>query len=470
MTRKLPLMPNPDKVPACYFTKLDGNYLLTNDCGYHAFLEPRDFARFVNGNLKEGEVLRSDLESRGFIMDHLDFDEMSRVCRKTNLMDWKGPNVHVVAVTLRCNFKCGYCSSSARGIGEGRCDMTPETAKRVVDFIFATPSPELMIELQGGEPLLNWPVAKFVIDYARKKNESEKRKLHFSLISNFTFMNRPKLEFLISRGVSLCTSLDGPEFLHNKNRAGHKDVIYWLGTIRRLIKRGAPLEAPNAVCTVTRRSLACPEEIVNEFVRLGLERVQLGPLDPIGSAAGRWDEIGYTGKDFVNFYSRALDHIIRLNLKGRRVYEKGARIFLHRILKRERWRYPNIDALCRLAYDFNGDIYPCDEGRLLAEGGDNFFKMGNVRRDTYEKVLEHPAARMSFMTMSPEFQPFCSRCAFNPFCGISPTCHYAGQKNPWGHMPGSYRCEIYRGVFEILFCKLQNPRESRILKSWVGIT
>ncbi len=115
-------MAKSEKVADCRWRKIGGEYLLTNDGGRYVFLKPRDFNRFMNGGAAADPESRRELRSGGFIRDRLDFGEMSRMCREKNLMDWKGPNVHVVVVTLRCNFKCGYCSSSARGISRTGSD------------------------------------------------------------------------------------------------------------------------------------------------------------------------------------------------------------------------------------------------------------------------------------------------------------------------------------------------------------
>jgi sulfatase maturation enzyme AslB (radical SAM superfamily) len=48
-------------------------------------------------------------------------------------------------------------------------DMSKETAKKVVDTIFYTSNPSITIEFQGGEPLVNWDVIKFIVEYAEKK-------------------------------------------------------------------------------------------------------------------------------------------------------------------------------------------------------------------------------------------------------------------------------------------------------------
>lgn len=399
----------------------------------------------------------------------MDFAELSARARDRFLMGWGGPNLHVLAITGRCCGTCPYCSASSAGHTDPSLDMDLDTARKAVEFILSCPGPELTLELQGGEPLLNWDVLRFVVLFSKKLAESAGKKLHLSLITSFAVMDEGKLGFLIREGVSLCTSLDGPRDLHDRNRGkgSHALVARWLKRINTLRRNNRKIDPPNAVCTVTRRSLKRAKDIVDEFVRLGVERVQLGPLDPIGHARKRWDSIGYPPADFLTFYREALDRILKLRKGGAPVFEKGAMIFLLRILRQAHWRYPNVDVLCRLAYDRRGDIYPCDEARLLADAGDTAFRMGNVSDATYSGLLDHPVTRLSAAAVSAGAKPMCSRCAYDPFCRISPVIHYSAQGDPWGRLPESDRCAIHMGVFDALFERLSDPKTRDALVSFL---
>ena len=55
----------------------------------------------------------------------------------------------------------------------------------------------------------------------------------FSLVSNLSLMDDEKLAFLVDHGVQVCTSLDGPEALHNYNRKwsdgnAHAATVEWM--------------------------------------------------------------------------------------------------------------------------------------------------------------------------------------------------------------------------------------------------
>ena len=402
---------SPLRVAAHNARALGSSVLITNDIGEHAFLTAADYARYLAGRIENGDPLAvgtasaKGLLQKDFIRDQLDFSHQADRTVPRHLLDWKGPNVHTVVVTLRCNFKCLYCHASVVGVEQTDKDMTVETARQVVDLIFSSPNPVLMIEFQGGEPLLNWPVVKFIVQYAKEKNKLHKRALHFALISNFSLLDDEKINFLIAHGVSFCTSLDGPKDLHDKNRVylggnSHESVLSGLRKVVARKAAGEKVDTPNAICTITRHSLQRAPEIVDQLVSLGLERIQFGPLDPIGFAKRSWDTIGYTSAEFVKFYADALDYIIELNKKGVKAYEKMALIFMVRILEGGHWRFPNADGVARLAYNHDGSIYTCEEGRLLANEGDEFFKIGHASSSSFTSLLDHPTVRASLLASS----------------------------------------------------------------------
>lgn len=458
---------SPLKVAAHNARRLGSSVLITSDTGEHAMLEPAEYERYLAGALENEDLVRKD-----FIRDHHDFGHLLRRAVPRHLLDWKGPNVHTVVVTLRCNFKCVYCHASVVGAEQTGKDMTVETAKSVVDLIFESPSPTLMIEFQGGEPLLNWPVVKFIVHYAKEKNRHHKRALHFGLISNFSLLDDAKIDFLIANGVSFCTSLDGPKDLHDKNRVylggnSHASVLAGLRKVVDKKAAGSKTDTPNAICTVTRHSLGRAPEIVDQLVGLGLERIQFGPLDPIGFAKKSWDTIGYTSAEFVKFYADALDYIIALNKKGVKCYEKMTLIFMVRILEGGHWRFPNADGIARLAYNHDGGIYTCEEGRLLANEGDEFFKIGQAGESSFTDLLDHPTVRASLLASNMNAQPMCFQCAYNPFCSVLPVYNQATQDSVFGRMPDNGWCEKMMGLFDVVFTKLQDPEARKVLESWL---
>jgi His-Xaa-Ser system radical SAM maturase HxsB len=456
------------------FRRLDGKYLITNDFGRYRLLTDAEFQAFIAGTLDKTAPLYGRLAEDGFIRDRMDLDALAAGWGKRNRFLWQGPNLHVVVVTLRCNHRCLYCQASAGSMRDVGFDMSLETAEKVVNRIFESPSRSITIEFQGGEPLANWPVVEFIIDYARKKNLEAGKSLWLSLVSNLTLMDDAKLKFLLKNQVSICTSLDGPADLHNKNRlyAGgnsHAEVVGWFKKIAaKTSKKTFRIEA---LLTVTRYSLSRHKEIVDEYVRLGSRGVFLRSLSPLGLAHELWDRIGYTAEEFLEFYRKAFDYILAIN-KKKLFVEQTARIFLAKMLTDVDPNFLDVRSPCgagvgQIAYNFDGGVYTCDEGRMFARMGDESFRIGSVAEGTYQDTVSHPAVKALSVASLLDTQPDCSRCAYKPYCGVCPIQCYAEQGDIMGRMPTNTRCRIHKGIMDHLFEKLQDPGNEEIFRKWV---
>ena len=64
--------------------------------------------------------------------------------------------LHMFVVTLRCEHTCRYCQVSRQSTAESEFDMSEETAEAALELVFRSPSPQIKIEFQGGESLLNF--------------------------------------------------------------------------------------------------------------------------------------------------------------------------------------------------------------------------------------------------------------------------------------------------------------------------
>lgn len=446
-------------------------------------LSAQDFRAHVGGVLREDSQTFKGLEQKEFLRDRLDFQSMARAYEALNEHLWGAPTLHMLVLTLRCNQKCLYCHSSAVDPARTDMDMSLETARQAVDFILSTPSPSLMIEFQGGEPLLNWPVLRFVVEYAQERNKRSGKDLAISLVTNLTLMTEEKLDFLLDRGVAVCSSLDGPEDLHAQNRiflggSAHERVTYWLREIQKRYEagaagRGPKVWRPNALMTTTRFSLPRAREIVDQYVALGLEGMFLRPLSPVGFAKRVWGKIGYEPEEFIAFYREALDYILTLNERGTEFMEREAVILLTKILKGADPRYVDLrfpagGVLGCLAYNYDGSIFTTDEGRMADHEGDPMFRVGHVGESRVNDVVEHPTTRAYVAASVSDAQPLCDQCAYKPFCGTSPEFNYETQGTLWGRMPSNGHCRTSMGIFDILFEKLRDEKARRIFESWLA--
>lgn len=468
------------KVGFFRFKELDGGYLLTNDFGFFTFLEPGEFKDYLEGKLDKNSELHAKLMEEGFIKDASSLDRLVKRYADRNCTLLMGPNLHIIVVSLRCNTQCVYCQASSLPADCTDYDMDKKTAKKTVDLAFQSPSPVITIEFQGGEPLINWPVVKYIINYAKKKNKDlgpERKKLNMSMVTNFSLMTQDKLDFLVKNMVSLCTSLDGPEKLHTKNRPlpnlnSHKIVTDWIGKIKKIekerAKAGRAVYNLSALLTVTRDSLKQPKEIIDEYRKWDFEGIFLRPLSYLGNSAGEARErIGYSVEDFLEFWKESMEYIISINLKGEFFMERGCRIMLQKILTDRDPGFTDLRSPCGAAvgqvlYNHDGKIFTCDEGRMI---GDDTFVIGDVNESEYDDVVWNDKTKtMVNASMLENFS--CDLCVYKPYCGVCPVKNYALHGNLFPQMRNTEWCKLNTGQLNYLFEKMKDPAIKRIFESW----
>ena len=471
---------NYSKLAPFRFKKLDKDYLLTNEVGDYVFLTPEDFNNYLYGKLKKNSPKYQELSQKNFIRDKLNLNRfVKNYSQKYRYLFSQGPSLHIVVATLRCNHRCIYCQASPKDLKEKKFDLDLITAKRIVDFIFSVPNRAISIECQGGEPFLNWPALEYIFNYALTLNKTAKKDLVLTFVSNYTLLDESKVKFLLKRKVNLCTSLDGPEKIHNFNRRflngnSYQAVIQGIEKIQKAYKK-LPLSQQKeiqAVMTTSQYSLKYPREIVNEYLKLGLKTIFIRPMNSFCLRKETWQKFGYSVSEYINFYKTALDYIISLNLERKKIKERTAEIFLRKILTKDDPNFLELRSPCgagigQLAYNYNGDIFTCDEGRMLAAKGNFSFKLGNVREIEYPQLIQHPIIRTMALASCLDALPQCCHCLWKPYCGICPLYNYACYGNIFSQTINNDYCQINSQISQLIFERLKKKEIKSIFLNWL---
>jgi hypothetical protein len=132
-------------------------------------------------------------------------------------------------------------------------------------------------------------------------------------------------------------------------------------------------------------------------------------------------------------------------------------------------RSPAGTGLGALVYNYDGRVFASDEGRMLAETGDNTFELGRVETATYsslvlsDKLIELVASSLT------QCAPECADCVFEPHCGADPVYHHATQRDVVGIKPLSGFCARQKGIMTLLVDLLEHsPEDAAILRRWGG--
>jgi len=380
-----------------------------------------------------------------------------------------GTGLHIFVVTLRCDHACEYCQVSRQNSRSTEFDMSEANAFSALSIAFSSPNPAIKIEFQGGESLLNFDLIRFIVLKAKELNQIHKKNLAFVIATNLAMLEDHMIEFAGEHDIYFSTSLDGATALHNQNRArpGRNSWELTIDGIKRIrTKLGS--DRVSALMTTTAASLNYPEQIIDSYVEHGFEEIFLRYLSPYGHAIKTGSHAKYDNQRWMKFYFEGLNYIIELNKSGVNLTEAMASTYLKKMLTNEPTTFvdmstPTGAGLGALVYNYDGDVYSSDEGRMLKEMGDQTFKLGSVSTHNYRDLMLTDvildATEQSFAPSA----PMCSDCSLEPFCGSDATVHHTLQGDFVGYKPESPFCERTMTIVPYLMKKYSEDEFCRDL-------
>lgn len=383
------------------FRILGRRVLITEEHGRWALLTRREYDRFLAG-LKPSDPLWPVLQPLGFLAEAYDFDAAARRQFERSLLSWKGPGSHVLLVD----------------------GMGLDAARRVVDFVFACPGPQLTLELVFDAAGPAWPVIWFITQYARRRGEWSRRPVF--LVARAGSMTAQQADELRSHGVTRCA-----ELVLSGAPDGSKPPAFRAQGARARLGPGA----------------AEPRAWADYLNRWGFESVRLLPesLDAAGVAA------------FLRFYERQLDwHIERAEESNLR--DEWVLSFLGGRL----WNLPGVDVLEQLAYDASGGVFTSER----AARGSGELRLGEAGALRYRDLAGRGAVRAVIAASHPDNQPLCAQCVYRPFCALPPSGEREGRGSLWGQTPSSPACVLHMGILDRIFGRLDEERTRLLLEKW----
>lgn len=430
--------------------------------------------RIVDRQIQPNEDLYKNLTASFFISEKplprlIDTMAVRLATRKAFLDSFTA--LHIFVLTLRCNQNCIYCQASSK---ESRCeeyDMSETTLSNAIDLMFRSPSPCLTMEFQGGEPTLVPHLIRKAMEYAEAKNLYEHRKISYVICTNSVNLTDDILDLCKQYGAVISTSLDGPQFLHNRNRGktdSYQRVVAGIAKAREVLGDGRI----SALMTTSEFSLDYPREIIDAYRENGFHSIFIRALNPYGLAKDNENWTRYYDR-FIEFYKSALDYIIKLNKAGEMFVEEFTTLILRKILTPFPIGFVDLQSPSGIingvaVYNYDGYVYASDESRMLAEFEDYTFRLGSVT-DRYEDIFYGRKAQEISRLWATEYIAGCADCAFQSICGADPVRNYSTQGDMYGFRPTSSFCRKHKAIIEHIFGLLDERGEELlpIFKSWI---
>ncbi|MFT4304383.1 MAG: His-Xaa-Ser system radical SAM maturase HxsB [Candidatus Woesearchaeota archaeon] len=452
------------------FQKIDNKYLVTSEYFDWIFLDQEEFRNLQEENITNNHNLYEKLKSENFIIESSTQADylMQRAKRNMNIL-FNGPSLHIIVLSKRCPQACGYCHSAASlHLNKNKFDLSKENAEKFIDIIMTTPNNKITIEFQGGEPLLRIDLIKHIYNYTENLNKKYKKDIRYTLTTNLQLMTDEILTYFKKNNIYVCTSLDGPAYIHDKNRpnmskdSSHQKTIEWIKKAR---TKGMFF---GALTTISKTSLSFSKEIIDEYVKLGYTEIHLRELNFLGRAVGTWKNIGYTAEDYIEFWKKSMDYILELNKKGIFMTERTSIIILEKLILKREANYVDListgaSIIGQLSYNYDGNIYTCDEGRMI---NDDMFLVGDVDSKSIPEIISKQKS-INLISASINDTYFCDYCAFKPYCGLSQEANYQETGVPISDVLNTSKCKIMMEIFTYIFRKLQDNKTRKIFESWI---
>jgi len=131
-----------------------------------------------------------------------------------------------------CNLRCKYCFADDGAYRGNRLLMSEEVAKRAIDFLIANSANRRNLEIDffGGEPLMNFDVVKFAVEYAREQEKIYGKHFRFTLTTNGVLLKDENMKYINEHMHNVVLSLDGRKEVNDKVRknvggAGSYDLV-----------------------------------------------------------------------------------------------------------------------------------------------------------------------------------------------------------------------------------------------------
>ncbi len=307
-----------------------------------------------------------------------------------------------------CNMTCSYCFAEKGAFGGTKSLMTREVAFKGIDFLIQSSGSRKNCEVDffGGEPLLNFPLIRETVDYARNKGKESGKEFSFTLTTNGVLLDMEAMDYLDQEDFSVVLSLDGRREINDRVRTlkgkGTYDglVPKYLSFVEKREHKGYYIRG-----TYTRYNLDFSEDL-KHLAELGFKSISLEPV--VASP-----ELPYAlqEEDLPAIY---------------RQYEKIAELYQEYsgTLKSFSFFHFNLDLSqgpcikkrlsgCGAGTEYlaltpEGDLYPCHQF-----AGINNFLMGNVLKG----LCYDPSLYDKFLKVDINSKDECRHCWAKFFCG-----------------------------------------------------
>ncbi len=146
--------------------------------------------------------------------------------KKINNIQWKlnflSDDINEIRfnLTSQCNIRCEYCYVDFKDEV-----LSEEKAKNIIEFFILQNGKEKNISFFWWEPLLEFNLLKKLVVYAMEFSLEKKKKINFTIATNFLLINDEKIRFFEKHNFNIHISLNWERRINNMMRDNSTDLL-----------------------------------------------------------------------------------------------------------------------------------------------------------------------------------------------------------------------------------------------------
>ncbi|MCI8624204.1 MAG: thioether cross-link-forming SCIFF peptide maturase [Provencibacterium sp.] len=341
------------------------------------------------------------LQQEGQLFSEDDYD---RFASKMTPSPVKAMCLHVAH---DCNLRCEYCFAGTGNYSGERAVMPVETGKKAIDYLIAHSQGRRNLEVDffGGEPLLNFPLIREVVAYARSLEKEHGKNFRFTVTTNGVLLDDEKIDFINREMYNVVLSVDGRPEVNDRIRRrvdGSGCYRQIMPNFKKLVERRGDGQY-YVRGTFTRYNLDFAEDVLH-FYNEGFDQISVEPVVAPAEAPYSLTE-EHLPRIFAEY-----ERLAQLLIEHRRAGKKFN--FFHFMLDLDQGPC----AIKRLrgcgcgneyvAVTPDGDVYPCHQF-VGMEG----YKMGDIWEGSIDRAMKADFARATVYD-----KPECRSCWAKFYC------------------------------------------------------
>lgn len=284
-----------------------------------------------------------------------------------------------INLLYECNLRCRYCFVNENHNNSGGV-LSKDEAKKILDYIFERLSEKkrIIITLMGGEPLLNIDVFKEILIYGNYLGKKYDKQVKFITTTNAVYLDDKKLSILEQFNVGFIMSLDSQvKEINDYLRLSNENDISVYEKVFEVIEKVKDRIDIHINVTITPYNLDIYDTATFLYDK-GVKNIHFYLCD-----SDREDML-FDNKHIEKLkkeFEKICDYIIQKNQEGLGITCQPLMDNMEKLHKKKPVIFPCSILKSRLAFDYEGNIYPCivlmEEDTLL----------GNINTEINHKKL-----------------------------------------------------------------------------------